>query len=119
MTDREEADVVFPNGDPIERKKQLQGRGRKLPFKLTPREREVVLLIGRDLLSYKAAAKRLVNRNQSRFGREARSISWRSVERYATRIRDRVGSELTPTRALRELYLEHMPILEQPERPSA
>ena len=71
--------------------------------RLTEREREVVLLIGRFNLGYKAAAARLQNKHRN----EKQGISARTVRQYATQIRDAMGSALPPWNALHELYFVH------------
>jgi len=69
---------------------------------LTPREREVVVLIGRDQLAYKAAARRMAHRY-----RNGERISEHTVREYARTIQRRVGSRLPPRAALTELYWSH------------
>jgi len=62
---------------------------------LTRREREVLILIGRGC-SYGETARRLKPK-----------ISSRTVERYATQIRDKIGSSLPPLRAVILFYHEN------------
>ncbi len=69
--------------------------------KLTERMVEVVILIGRDRLSYKAAAKCIARRDGDG------TISPRTVERYAKEIRDMMQSRLSPRDALTAYYWRH------------
>lgn len=74
---------------------------------LTPRQLDVVVLIGRDDLSYQAAARMLRNRNLRRMADrldELPTISPRTVQQYASEVRDLIGSTDVPTRALRAFY---------------
>lgn len=75
---------------------------------LTPRQLEVVILIGGRGLSYKAAAARMVNKLiKERAGRGQPKISYRTVRQYATEIRDLIGSGRSPIRALTAFYYQH------------
>lgn len=58
---------------------------------LSPRMVEVVILIGRDRLTYYAAAQRL-------------GISEHTVRTYAQQIRERCQSERPPREAIMDLY---------------
>ena len=69
---------------------------------LTPREREVVLLIGGMGLSYRAAARHMGHWFQGK-----RTISEGTVRQYAVRIAKKVGSDRPPRRALWEFYSDH------------
>ena len=81
---------------------------------LTPRQIEVVLLIGGEGLTYKAAAGRMDNKLfKARFGRKHPKISHRTVRQYAKEIRDIIGSALSPIRALTMFYYEHKEALEK------
>lgn len=62
---------------------------------LSPRMREIVILVGKQQLSYKAA------------GRELGGISHHTVRSYARKIQHLVGSDLSPRAALTELYWGH------------
>lgn len=75
--------------------------------KLTPRMIEVIILVGRDRLSYKAVAKQL-ERKQHGNGK----ISHRTVEKYAEEIRDMIQSRLAPRDALTAYYWRHAEELE-------
>ena len=68
---------------------------------LTPRQREVVRLVGGWGLSYKRAAAQLPHRHV-----EGVTISPRSVAQYAQQIRDAMDSPLRPRDALHALYRE-------------
>ena len=75
---------------------------------LTPRQIEVVLLIGGEGLTYKAAAARMENRLiKARAGRTQPKISHHTVRQYATDVRDIIGSDMSPIRALTLFYYEH------------
>lgn len=74
---------------------------------LTPRQLDVLILIGRDDLSYAAAARQMRNRNLRRMADrldELPTISPRTVQQYAAELRDLIGSTDVPTRALRAFY---------------
>jgi len=73
-----------------------------LVSRLTPRQREVVILVGRHRLSYKGAARRLENRY-----REGEHLTPQTVRQYANQIRDAMESPLSPRDALTELYWVH------------
>ena len=77
------------------------------PGDLTPRQREVVILIGKHRLSYKAAAKQLENLLSCDPGQCGDHISWHTVRQYAVQIRDLMGSRLSPRDALTALYWEY------------
>lgn len=66
------------------------------PKRLSGRQIQIVELIGRDRLSYKAVAREL-------------GISRHTVKAHAVQIRDRLGSELSPRDALTQYYvtMEH------------
>ena len=82
--------------------------------RLTPRQLEVVLLLGRDKLNYKTAATRMRNKLvRTKRGQEAPSISYRTVRHYACEIRDLMESDLSPIRAVLELWYEHKDELEE------
>ncbi len=68
-------------------------------IELTPRQREVVELIGGEGLSYPEAAARLGHYREG-----GRTIQPESVRKYANDIRDRMGVDKKPRRALWELY---------------
>lgn len=74
--------------------------------KLTPRMIEVIILVGRDRLAYKAVAKRLERKNGDG------KISHRTVEKYAEEIRDMIQSRLAPRDALTAYYWRHVEELE-------
>lgn len=77
-------------------------------IELTARQFDVLLLIGRDDRTYWDAAGSLRNRNLRRLDPEdIPSISPRTVEQYATQIRDLVSIDDVPTRALRAFYREN------------
>ena len=60
---------------------------------LTPRQIEVVLLIGGEGLSYKAAAARMENKiTKTRAGRTPPKISHRTVRQYAHNATDQLAS---------------------------
>ena len=81
---------------------------------LTPRQIEVLLLIGGEGLTYKAAAARMENKLiKARAGMRQRKISHRTVRQYAKEIRTIIGSELSPIRALTVFYYEHRDELER------
>lgn len=67
---------------------------------LSPRYREVVVLVGGERLSYKAAAKRLANLHRQ----DEANISHHTVRQYSREIRDLVGCDLSPRDCLTELY---------------
>lgn len=74
--------------------------------RLTPRMIQVIILVGRDRLSYKAVAKRLERKNGDG------KISHRTVEKYAEEIRDMIQSRLAPRDALTAYYWRHAEELE-------
>ena len=75
---------------------------------LTPRQLEVVILIGGRGLSYKAAASQMENKLiKARAGRGQPKISHRTVRQYAREIRDIISSGHSPIRALTVFYYEH------------
>ena len=82
---------------------------------LTERQLDVVLLIGRDGLSYKAAAILLSNRLvRARAGATVPHLSHHTVRVYANEIRDLFGlGHLTPLRAMWRIYQDHHESLEQ------
>ncbi len=83
---------------------------------LTPRQLDVVVLIGRDDLSYQAAARQMRNRNLRRMADsldELPTVSPRTVEQYACQVRDAIGSTDIPTRALRAFYQAHREAIHQ------
>lgn len=84
------------------------------PIRITGRDLDVILLIGRDLLSYKAAAVLLPNKLiRVRGGEDPPHVSHHTVRRYATEIRDRFGlAHLPPMRALWTIYRDHRETLE-------
>ena len=82
---------MFRIRDPNDRKRRIVRSMTKREIRLTRREREVVVLVGRDHLSYRKAGRQL-------------AISPRTVRHYAERIRDMVGSALPPQKALSELF---------------
>ncbi len=84
--------------DAIERKRRLRTMAQR-ETRLTLREREVVVLVGRDHLSYTKAAAQLKHRHH-----DDETISPRTVRHYAERIRDMMDSKLPPQKALNELY---------------
>lgn len=61
---------------------------------LSRRMVQIVVLIGRDRLSYKA------------IGREL-GISWHTVRQHAEEARDRIGSNLSPRDALTAFYWQN------------
>ncbi len=69
---------------------------------LTPRMIEIVIMVGRDQRPYKAVARILANKH-----REGERISVRTVEKYAERIRDRIGSTKPPRAAITAFYWTH------------
>lgn len=75
---------------------------------LTPRQREVVVLIGRYRLSYKQAARRMAHRYMG-----DRTVSPETVRDHAQTIRDRLRSPLSPRDAVTELYWMHRDEFEQ------
>lgn len=75
---------------------------------LPPRHVQVVVLVGGRGLSYKAAAAQMQNKNvRVRGDQEPPQISFRTVETYAATVRDKLGSRLSPKRALTEFYYAH------------
>ena len=70
-----------------------QGEG-YLKLKLSPREAQIVMLVGRYGLTYGEAASHL-------------EISGRTVESYVGRILQRYPSEKRPRAAITELYYHH------------
>ena len=90
---------MFRLPDPNARKRRIVRSMTKREIRLTRREREVVVLVGRDHLSYRKAARQLAHRH-----RGDETISPRTVRHYAERIRDMVGSVLPPQKALNELF---------------
>jgi hypothetical protein len=82
---------------------------------LTSRQVEVVLLIGRDGLSYKTAALALSNQQvRAREGVRPPHLSHHTVRRYANEIRDLMGlGHLKPMRAMWIIYQEHRKTLEE------
>ena len=81
---------------------------------LTPRQLEVLILIGGQGLSYKSAASRMVNKLiKKRVGLDQPKISYRTVRQYATEIRDIIGSGLSPIRALTTFYYQHESEIEE------
>ena len=66
---------------------------------LTPRKREVVELIGGELLSYREAGERM-----GHFYQGGRALSPDTVRKYATEVRDAMGSDRKPRAALIDLY---------------
>lgn len=66
---------------------------------LTPRQRQVVVLIGGRRLSYKAAARLLTHRYH-----EGAHVSPGTVRQYANDIRHRIQSPLPPRDALTVFY---------------
>ncbi len=82
---------------------------------LTPRQIDVVILIGRDDLRYQAAAAKMRNRGmrwtETEFD-DLPTISPRTVQQYAAEIRDLIGSDDVPTRALRQFYQQNREELE-------
>ncbi len=75
------------------------------PCDLTPRQLQVVLLLGPGKKTYKAAAREMKNQNLQRLGERAPSISWRTVEQHAREVRDLVGLDLPPMRAVVEIEI--------------
>ena len=86
---------------------------------LTARQVEVVLLIGRDGLSYKAAAQQLGNKlARVRDGMRPPTLSHHTVRRYANEIRDLFGlGHLSPMRACWIIFSEHRSNFEEVELP--
>ena len=70
---------------------------------LTPREKEVLVLIGEGN-TYTEAARKLRNKAAEAKGEEDRPISPRTVELYAAQIRTKLGIPLPPLRALILFY---------------
>jgi DNA-binding NarL/FixJ family response regulator len=66
---------------------------------LTPRQREVVRLVGGRGWSYKRVASELRHHHAA-----GRTLSTRTIEEYSRQIRDAIGSPLRPRDALHELY---------------
>lgn len=84
------------------------------PEDLTPRQLEVLLLVGRDGLRYKEAARRLPNLNAwGKMRRAGVTVSWRTVKHYATEIRDLSGRDGDPKAVLKDLYYEWREELEE------
>ena len=82
---------------------------------LTERMLDVILLVGRDNLTYKAAAVRLSNRIiRRREGVPTPHLSHHTVRRYATEIRDLFElGDLRPIRAMWAIYQRHRDTLEE------
>ena len=82
---------------------------------LTERHRDVVLFLGRDGLSYKAAAMKMLNQNvRVRDGVPPLCLSHHTVRRYANQIREMVGLEhLAPMRAMWVLYHQNQEAFEE------
>jgi len=74
---------------------------------LTPRQVEVLIMIGKGM-SYNAAAAKLRNKGAD----DGRRISWRTVETYAIQIRDLMDCPFSPTKALMIYYQTHREELE-------
>lgn len=75
---------------------------------LTPRQRQVVVLIGGRRLSYKAAARQLANLQAD----DGSQISPHTVREYCREIRELLGSDLAPRDALTELYWSYPKLFE-------
>ena len=82
--------------------------------RVTDRQLDVIFLIGRDGLSYKAAAVGLSNQLvRVRNGIPPPHLSHHTVRRYANEIRDLFGLDhLSPMRAMWVIYQEHRETLE-------
>ena len=82
---------------------------------LTDRQRDVVLFLGRDGLSYKTAAMKMTNQNvRVREGVPPLYLSHHTVRRYASEIREIVGLEhLAPMRAMWVLYHQNQEAFEE------
>ena len=77
---------------------------------LTPRELEVLVLVGKGY-SYGKVARMLQNKATDREGGEG--VSRRTVEQYAARIRDLMEVPLSPAKALMIYYQSHREELEK------
>jgi len=77
---------------------------------LTPRQRQVVALVGGGQLSYKAAAARM----KHRYARTAdQSVTAGTVKQYATQVRERMALPIPPRSALTLLFFANPDLFEE------
>jgi len=93
----------------------IQEKGTGELVRITGRQLDVILLIGRDALSYKAAAVRLSNKLiRVRNGIPPPHLSHHTVRRYANELRDLFAlGHLSPMRAMWVIYQDHKKTLEE------
>lgn len=102
-------------GDSVEVTVDNPELGAALIATLTERHRDVVLLLGRDGLTYKRAAMQMLNQQvRVREGVPPLYLSYHTVRRYANEIRDMVGlAHLSPLRAMWVLYQQNREAFEE------
>lgn len=91
--------------------------GADVLVQITERQVDVLRLIGRDGLTYKAAALQLSNRQvRLRDGAPPPHLSHHTVRRYANEIREMFGlGHVSPMRAMWVIYRDHRDTIEEVE----